>query len=37
VHEAVSQLKLDDIKVVGAVDAFLNDLCESVRNKLSME
>jgi len=37
VREAVSQLKLDDIKVVGAVDAFLNELCESVRNKLSME
>jgi hypothetical protein len=37
VHEAVSQLKLDDVKVVNAVDVFLSDLCQSVRNKLSME
>lgn len=37
VYEAVHQLKLDDIKMVEAVDNFLNDLCESVRDKLSME
>jgi len=37
VYEAVSQLKLDDVKVVNAVEAFLNELCESVRRKLSME
>ncbi len=37
VQEAVHQLKLDDVQVVNAVDAFLNELCESVRSKLSME
>ena len=37
VFAAVDQLKLDDVKVVEAVDAFLTELCESVRNKLSME
>jgi len=37
VQEAVNQLKLDDVKVVNAVEAFLHELCESVRRKLSME
>lgn len=37
VFEAVNQLKLDDVKVVNAVDTFLTDLCDAVRNKLSME
>lgn len=37
VQAAVHQLKLDDVKVVNAVDAFLNELCESVRHKLAME
>jgi len=34
---AVDQLKLNDVKVVEAVDVFLSELCESVRDTLSME
>jgi hypothetical protein len=37
VFEAVNQLKLDDVKTVEAVDAFLSELCESVHNTLSVE
>jgi len=37
VHAAIDQLRLDDVKVVNAVDAFLSELCESIRSKLRME
>jgi len=37
VNEAISQLRLDDLKVVNALDSFLEELCHSVRSKLRME
>jgi hypothetical protein len=36
VSEAVHQLKLDDVKVVNALDVFLKDLSGAVRSKLRM-
>lgn len=36
VAAAVHQLKLDDVKVVNALDAFLRDMSGAVRSKLRM-
>lgn len=36
VTEAVNQFKLDDVKVVNALDAFLRDMSKAVRTKLHM-
>jgi len=36
VTEAITQLRLDDLEVVNALDAFLEELCHSVRSKLRM-